>query len=73
MTDIERSFEALSRAMRRSAITPSAPHPVSIARLVERIEATRSQAPVSAGRTNSQATYAPVGELRQDRPGGRAY
>lgn len=46
MTDIEHSFEALSRAMRRGAITPSAPHPVSIARLVERIEAAlRNSAP----------------------------
>ncbi|MBB3981956.1 hypothetical protein GGR44_001615 [Sphingobium fontiphilum] len=41
MTDIERSFEALSRAMRRDAIMPPAPRPVPIARLVERIEAAR--------------------------------
>lgn len=41
MTDIERSFAALSRAMRRSAITPGAPHPVPIASIVERIEAAR--------------------------------
>lgn len=41
MTDIERSFEALSRAMRRGAIAPCTTHPVSIARLLERIEAAR--------------------------------